>query len=329
MTFADRVERLGRLGYTDRQASFLVTVMLHAGVCLERQYCTAAQLVHGQKTRNFFQDLVARRHATAYPCARRGTRVYHVHAKPLYEEIGEPNSRHRRPMALSRAVERLMVLDAVLGEQHVIWLATEQDKLAHFTVTTSLHRQQLPHLVFRSDTSQTVRYFPDKLPIGLCPDGRTHVFLYSVHRPAPGDFRLFLYRHAPLFRMLARWTVRLLVPPHLEEAAPTYQRACEEELAIRLAPSTVEELRWYFRQRQAAAQGGRVSDEEQYRRARRVFGAPRYRVLYRQWLVAGDPLIDALLSPILSDAIARGVGRFETHVLTRRYHHLSLLVGTS
>lgn len=329
MTFADRVERLAGLGYSERQASFLVTVMLHAGVCLERQYCTAARLVHGQKTRDFFQRLVSRRHATAYPCGRRGARVYHVHAKPLYDRIGESNSRHRRPMALSRAVERLMVLDAILSEPGMTWLATEQEKLAHFTVSTSLTRDQLPQLMFRSNTSQTVRYFPDKLPIGLCPDGRTHVFLYSVHRSSPGDFRRFLYRHAPLLRMLPRWTVRLLVPPHLEEAAPTYQRACEEELAIRLAPSTIDELRWFFHQRREAAQGRPLGDDERYRRARRVFGAPRYRVLYRHWRIAGDALVDALLSPVLSDATSRGTGRIETHVLTRRYHHLSPLAGTS
>lgn len=329
MTFAERVDRVGRLGYTERQASFLVTVMLHAGVCLERQYCTAAQLVHGQKTRDFFQALVRHRHATPYPCARRGAHVYHLHAKPLYEQIGEPDSRHRRPVALSRAVERLMVLDAVLAERQVTWLATEHDKLAHFTVTTRLAREQLPQLVFRSDTSQTVRHFPDKLPIGISADGRTHLFLYGVHRSTPGDFRVFLFRHAPLLRTLPRWTIRLLIPPHLEEAAPTYQRACEEELAVRLAPSTVEELRWFFDQRRNAPESGTPADAERYRRARRVFGAPRYRVLYRQWLTAGDQLIDALLSPVLSDAIVRGTGRIETHVLTRHYHHLSPLVGTS
>jgi hypothetical protein len=330
MTFADRVQRVSRFGFTERQATFLVTVMLHAGVCVERQYCASAELVHGQKTRDFFHGLIANRHATAYPCARRGARVYHVHAKRLYDAIDEPNNRHRRPMALSRAIERLMVLDTVLGEPQVTWLATEDDKLAHFTLRTQLPREQLPRLVFRSQTSETIRYFPDKLPIGLQPDGRTHVFVYAVHRPAPGDFRVFLYRHAPLFRTLPRWTVRLVIPPHLQEGAAAYQRACEDELGVRLAPATVEELRWYFHQRrEATANAGTVTDEPRYRRARRVFGAPRFRVLYRHWLAAGEPVIDALLSPVLSDAVTRGTGRIEAHVLTRRYHHLAPLVGTA
>jgi hypothetical protein len=71
MTFADRVQRLSGFGFTERQATFLVTVMLHAGVCVERQYCAAASLVHGLVTRDFFHDLVAKRHATGYPCGRR------------------------------------------------------------------------------------------------------------------------------------------------------------------------------------------------------------------------------------------------------------------
>jgi hypothetical protein len=330
VTFADRVQRIAGFGFTERQASFLVTVMLHAGVCVERQYCAAARLVHGQVTRDFFSDLVAKRHVTVHPCARRRARVYHVHAKRLYDAIGEPNNRHRRPMALGRAIESLMVLDAVLAEPQVTWLATEQDKLAHFTLTAGLRREELPQLVFRNETSQTVRYFPDKLPIGLHPDRRTHVFLYVVHRAAPGDFRVFLYRHVTLLRTLPRWTVRLLIPPHLHDVAPVYQRACEEELGVRLAPDTVEELRWYFHQRrQAAMDPATITDESRFRRSRRAFGAPRYRVLYRHWLLTGEPLVNALLSPVLSDAMTRGTGQVETHVLTRPYHHLAPLVGTA
>jgi hypothetical protein len=280
-------------------------------------------------TRDFFHVLVAKGHATIYPCARRGARIYHVHAKRLYDAIGEPNNRHRRPIAVSRAIERLMVLDAVLGDPQTIWLATEPDKLAHFTLTTGIRREELPQLVFRTDASQTVRYFPDKLPIGLQADGRTHVLLYAVHRASPGDFRVFLYRHATLLRMLSQWTIRLLIPPHLREVAPVYRRACAEELGVRLAPDTVEELRWYFHQRHAVANLTNIADEPRYRRARRTFGAPRYRVLYRHWQIAGEPLINALLSPVLPDAIARGTGQVETHVLTRPYHYLSPLVGTA
>jgi hypothetical protein len=46
----ERAADLQPLGFTERQVRFLVTVMLHSGVFLERQYCRFAGITHGQKT---------------------------------------------------------------------------------------------------------------------------------------------------------------------------------------------------------------------------------------------------------------------------------------
>jgi hypothetical protein len=329
MTDADRVDRLIRLGFLERHATFLVTVMLHSGVCIQRQYCASARVSHGINTRRFFRDLVTKKYATAYPCARERARLYHVHAKSLYRAIGEPNNRNRRPISLSRAIEGLMLLDLVLAERHLTWLATEDDKVAHFTVTRQVSRDVLPRLIFRNATAETVRFFPDKLPIGVHPDGRTHDFIYVVNRQVPVDFRPYLYRHVALFQAVPKWRVRLLVPPHLQGAATAFHRACLEELGVRLAPATADELRWYFEQRRNATTLDSMEDPERYRRARRTFGGARYRVLFRHWLMVGDSVIAALRSPVVSDAIERGIGEIESYVVTRRYAHLSPLVGTA
>ena len=45
MTFADRIAAVATYGFTPRQAAFLTTVMLHAGVCVSRQYTTFAHIV--------------------------------------------------------------------------------------------------------------------------------------------------------------------------------------------------------------------------------------------------------------------------------------------
>jgi hypothetical protein len=37
MTFDERVKAVSEFGFTMRQARFLVTVMLHGGVCVPRQ----------------------------------------------------------------------------------------------------------------------------------------------------------------------------------------------------------------------------------------------------------------------------------------------------
>ena len=195
MTSVERVHAVAEKGFTERQAGFLVTVMLHSGVCVRRQYCAYARIAHGQKDHDFFASLVAKKQATSYAAAHRRAHIYHVHSKPLYAAIREPNNRNRKPVTLARAIERLMVLDTVLGERRLEWLGAERDKVEYFSTATSLRLKELPHLVFGTGPDKTIRYFPDKLPIGITGDGRTHVFLYLVNRKTPVDFRAFLHRH--------------------------------------------------------------------------------------------------------------------------------------
>lgn len=48
-----------------RRARFLVTVLVHSGVFIERQYRAFAGIAHGQNTRDFVTKLVSRGYATA------------------------------------------------------------------------------------------------------------------------------------------------------------------------------------------------------------------------------------------------------------------------
>jgi len=65
MQFEERVRAIAEIGFTKRQARFMVTVMLHSGVCLQRQYAAFAGIVRGEKTRRFFAKLVRLRYASA------------------------------------------------------------------------------------------------------------------------------------------------------------------------------------------------------------------------------------------------------------------------
>ena len=323
MTWEERLRAVRLLGFTERQAGFLVTVMLYAGVCVGRQYCAFARIAYGQKMHDFFQSLLARGYATAKACGHHKARLYHIQYKPLYRAIGEPDNRNRRPTTLPRAVERLMVLDAVLADRDRKWVATERDKLAYFTLTHRIPRSDLPSLTFRGDDGETVRYFPDKLPIGLDADGRTHIFLFLLTQDLPVDFRAFLERHAELLRALPAWKVRLLVPLHKAEAVPLYEEAFHQHFASPLRPALLEDLRWYFRVRRQPPK----QPDERFDQAARAFDAPRFHALYRAWIDRGDPTLDATLSPTLADAIAHETGRLECHVLPHRYMHLLPLVG--
>ena len=333
MTFTERVREVGAHGFTDRQSEFLVTVMLHSGVCMDRQYCTFARIPHGRKTCDFFQSLVRNRYATAYACAHSRARIFHLQHHPLYDAIGEPDNRFRRPVPIARAVERLMLLDTVLATDDITWLATERDKVAHFSLLlhSRLQRGDLPHLTFRSGEQETIRYFPDKFPIGLHTDGR-HIFTYLINRVSPVDFRAFLHRHTNLLRALPVWTVRLLVPSHLLKALPRYESAWKEEIASPLRPSTSDELRWYFEERRRLDAGIAAATEpvtSRFEKAREAFNAPRFRVLYRSWLMNGQSVLDSTVSPVLGDAIARRSGILDTYVLSHRYLHLAHLVTTA
>ena len=53
----DRTRTVTPFGLTDRQALFLVTVMLHSGVFVGRQYAAFAGITHGQKVHDFIEKL--------------------------------------------------------------------------------------------------------------------------------------------------------------------------------------------------------------------------------------------------------------------------------
>src|SRR5438552_2776053 len=249
-----RVGTLMRFGFTERQARFLVHVLVFSGVFIERQYRAFTGLAHGQKTHDFLAKVVTAGFATAItPGAVHRGRLYHVHFKPLYEAIGEPDNRHRRPASLGRLVERLMLLDAVLADRRYGWLGTERDKRAYFRealVEYDLKDFFYPHTTFGTGTDTTLRFFSDKLPIGVpLKSEYRHVFLYLATRENPLAFRVFLLPHGDMLPCIQEWTIRVLLPRRLRKAAALYRYAVRDAFMNRLTPSDIEELDWRFRAR--------------------------------------------------------------------------------
>ncbi len=330
----ERAEALAAFGFTERQARFLVHVLLHAGVFVERQYCQFAGITHGQKTTDFLARLVERQYATPIVTGalHRG-RLYPVHYKALWAAIGEPDSRFRKPATLGRLIERVIILDAVLAEPDRVWLGPTADKMRFFASERDeaerLTPDEYPRLCFGDAATKVTRCFPDKLPIGATPAGSPHVFLYLVTKPSPADFRAFLLRHTDLLRALREWTIRLLVPRHLAKSALAYQHAARDHLATRLEPSVASELTWFFHERQRLAETATGSTDRRFRQAARTFCAPRFSALHRYWLEEGDRAIWRAESTVLPDAVERGRGRLECVVLSRQYLHLSALVGVA
>lgn len=157
MRAEERVEAVVKFGFTKRQARFLVTVMLHSGVCLLRHYTAFAGIVHGQKTRKFFAKLVRHGYATAYSCRHNRGHVYHVQHKPLYRAIGETDSRLRRPRSAARVMERLPLLDALLACPDVVWLATSEEKQVHLSTLGGNRTDEAARLALSERVSRVRR----------------------------------------------------------------------------------------------------------------------------------------------------------------------------
>ncbi|WP_291980989.1 hypothetical protein [Luteitalea sp.] len=205
-----RVRAIAARGFTVRQARFLTFVLRHSGVCVPRQYASFAGTVQGAKCNGFFARLVARGDALRIPCLHNRAQLYRLHARALYDAIGEERSRYRRVVSPSIALERLMRLDAVLAAPHLTWLdsAAEKAEALGLSPTAAL---------------------PDACPIGLDEDGRI-VVLYVAHDPWPDRFRTALRACVPALLTAPRWTLRIAVKRDWPDVYGTYLDAIHEEL---------------------------------------------------------------------------------------------------
>ena len=329
MLFDDRVTAIANEGFTERQARFLVTVMLHAGVCVPRRYARFCKIVHGEKTREFFTKLVGLGFASMYDCRHNRARIYHVNQRALYAAIGEPDSRLRRRLTLNHAIHRLMVLDAIVEDPDLVWLATPDEKAAHLTALTPIAPDDLPHAAVGIGDARKVRQFPDSLPIGVHPEGRG-VVVYIVTDPWLDEFRFFLERHAAVLRALPAWTLRIVVPPQFPDVGHHATQVVTNQLMTPASAETIAELRWYFGQVRTHPAPSRCDDlDKRFNGARDAFSAPRFKTLYRVWKQEGDAALAGLASHAIAGAVKGGSGRVETLELGHRYGHLSVLAGVS
>jgi hypothetical protein len=327
MTPEDRVKTVAALGFSERQARFLVMVMRHVGICVPRQYAAFAGTAYGRRVNVLFDRLVKRGYATICGCLHNRARLYHVCHHALYRAIGEPHSRYRRPVPAACVSDRLILLDGMLTSPNTTWLATAAEKAHYLTsLWPSIPAEALPHVTVGDGPSRAIRLFPDRLPVRIDKAGRV-VLPYLVASVINDDVRAFLQRHGDLLRVLPVWTVRLLFFKRVGALGASFGEALRSELASPLSPTVIGELRGYFEQCRVAA-GNRASlpSDARFRRIQQAFDAPRYRVLYRRWLADGDAALDVVGSGAIGEKLERGAGRLEYVVLPHSYRHLTPLV---
>lgn len=326
MTLDAQVQAVVAKGFTERQARFLVLVMRHAGVCVMRQYAMFADIVFGAKTRAFFAKLLRLGYASSFDTSKGRGRLFHIHGRELYEAIGEPHSRFRRPPAVAHAIGRCMLLDVVLAHADVVWLPSAEEKVLHLTTLTSIPLDDLPHAMVGIGARRRLHCFPDKLPVGIHPEGRV-VLAYLPANWQRDHLADFVQRHMAMLNRLPAWTIKVAEPHHPSDTARSWADDVRKHLAQPVRASERTELRWYF---ERLKDGHRTKptgfDDARLARCVASFGNPRFRAMYRAWLEGGDRVLEVASSPAIAATLASGAGVVERVALSHGFRHLSFLV---
>jgi hypothetical protein len=330
MTFAERVTALGRFGFTERQARFVATAALHGGYFLRRQYMAFTGQAHGKNVVDFLDRLLERKLATATLLRADRGHIFHLSAKSIYVALNQQDNRNRRRVTPPQIARKLMLLDYILSEPAVDWMATERDKVNLFTQHFSIDAGDLPCRVYRAARGTeppTTRFFVDKLPIGVVETPPVVRLVYLVVDTTGAGVEAFLGAHARLLAHFARWQLVLVCLRHIDGL-----RAAEQ-IVSRLSGAcpgasdegTRDELGWFFRARRLVDAGSlqelSVEDLARFRERRSQYGGPRYEALYARWRERGASVLADSTAPAL-----RG-GELLTHLLPFRYDQFGSLAG--
>jgi hypothetical protein len=290
MTFEQRVETVVALGFTDRQARFLVTVAVHSGYCLRRQYEAFAGIRYGKNVRVFLDGLVTRGVAERFGGRADRGHIYHLHGRALYRAIGEDDHRHRRQASPAQIARKLMLLDLAIRRNDLEWFVTDRDKVALCVDDLHVPTEMLPRptTVTSGHEESPTQYFPHRFPIGLSRDTVPHV-VYLATDGSPDRFASFLRDHALLLRSLSKWAVLV----GTVTARPALQSVFDAFAAsLRSTNSTPEgELQWYFERRRLVDGGDlaqiSVFDLRRFRALRQRFDSAAHHRLYADWMTTG------------------------------------------
>jgi hypothetical protein len=199
MTESQQVYNIRQLGYSEREARFLLKVALHSGYFIRRQYAPD----RGQLDATLCERLLYWKHALLSKYNGK-TELYHLHSKKVYRVIDEEDNRHRRPHASCYLRAKLMGLDYVINHPELHFLPTEASKLDYFCGSLGLDKSVLPVQVYtgRNRTS-TPHFFVEKYPVYSNPEtGKTGICYLDDGADTKGAFGAWLERHKRLIEAL-------------------------------------------------------------------------------------------------------------------------------
>lgn len=338
MTFDERVRAVSLLGFSERQTRFLVTVALHGGFCLRRQYMAFAGLRYGAGVRDFLDRLVARKLATRLDFRRDRGHVYHLHTSAIYDAIGQPDNRNRRSASAALIARKLMVLDFVLAHRDFEWFATEEDKVALFTARFGVPALDLPQRIYvapRRETPPTIRYFIHKLPIFVGEGPAVVSFVWLVTDVAGDAFEQFVHDHVRLLSHLPRWRMVAVAARHipgLPACGPAFERVVAAVGRPRPA-AECDALRAYFTTLDQFERNDvsrlTIDEIQAFRKTRQQFEGNEFEILFQRWKRHGDVVLPDRGAAGFLAAIREGRGALLTEPLPLSYDRFGTRAGVS
>lgn len=325
----DYADALQPLRLTPRQARFVVTIALNGGYFLRRHYMAYAGLRYGKMVREFPEQLVARGLATR--AAGRSDRgfLYHLRARSIYRALGQEDNRNRRAASPDSIVRKLMLLDFVIGRPSVTWLATEADKVSYFADRLGLPRGDFPQQYATSgaiETLSTLRFFPDKRPIGIVGDPpAVHLVTLALDTDGAG-FERFWLDHARLLSHLRSWTINVVGEAGSTRALSACRTLFERHTGTTNTGAGIvsDDQAKYFAIRRAIELNELarvpVADLHWYRDKQTVMSTPVVEAAYAQWRQRRSRAGVASLAPPSVTVERRG--QLELHELPFTYEHL-------
>ena len=290
-----------QLGYTRREAEFLVLAALHSGYFLRRQFSSPGKLDDA-----FCRKLLVNGHGKQAHSTGQ-TQVYHISGKPLFRALDQVDNRHRRSHESFYMRSKLMLLDYVLSTKHAQqFLATEEDKVEYFCKVRGLNTSVLPAKKYVGrDGSKTTRFFVDKFPVRVDQSTGIVSFGFVDDGISKAGFRTWLSQIQPLIEALGSAEI-VFVSPSVNAISPA-----KKEFARRFGGGAGSVLVAYFRMRQGLETKGFTcsqADLDRYRNWRKRYGGEPYEQQYLAWKASGGSL-----------AFEGSGVKFSTHLLPFRY----------
>jgi hypothetical protein len=305
MTRQERIEAVERLGYSRREAVFLVLAALHSGYFLRRQFSSFVISGRGGVEGRLIDKLVGRGHARYVALVSRN-HLFHLAGKGLYAAMGEEGHPNARVKPANAIRVRLIGLDYILANRDQEFLAGEQERLEYFRSCPGADAAVLPRKVHHhANGTVTTHYFAEDFPIGVRPGpgapggGATVSFCYVGTGVEPVSmFRRYVRRYRSLIESTDGGHVVFIAEDdrHFQLAHAAFDQIWSRNRPVENeAESQAPSLQRYFQLRGRYEEGLfhvlTTHELQQLRLGRDQFGSAHFEALFERWRREGDAVL--------------------------------------